>query len=249
MKFLAAWRFLTIIPLPFRRENTEAEITGSLVYFPVVGLIIGIILAGLGWLLNLFLPQLVVAILLVIALTSITAAMHIDGLADTLDGLGGKDTEERLHIMRDSHHGSYGIVGIVVILLLKVITLSTIPEHWILLTLIAFPVVGRWTMVYCITIFSYVRPSGLGTLFKKSATLTVFIMTTLLTLIVVAFTLHGGGVIIMALVLFMVIAVSSFFNKQFGGFTGDNYGAINEIAEGTFMLLVVLFSYRGWFLT
>jgi adenosylcobinamide-GDP ribazoletransferase len=248
LRFLAAWRFLTIVPLPFRRENSEAEIGGSLVYFPVVGLVLGLLMAGLVWVFRLGFPNLVVAILLVLVLTVVTGAIHIDGLADTFDSLGGKDREERLQIMRDSHHGSFGVVSIAFIVLLKIALLTSIPSRWLLISVILFPAVGRWAMMYSVTSYPYARESGLGTLFKKKASVAVFVLGTVVILVVSAVLLHEWGVIAIVASLFVAMGISAFFNRQFGGLTGDNYGAVNEITEVTFLLVITVLSYKGWFL-
>ncbi len=124
MSFLAAFKFLTTIPLPFRREDSPEEVGRSVVYFPVVGLIIGLILVGLNWLFGLFLPSAVVNGLLIVSLVIISGALHLDGFVDTCDGIGGhKSVEDRWQVMHDSHAGAFGIVGVVLLLLVKYISL------------------------------------------------------------------------------------------------------------------------------
>ena len=166
MKFLSALRFLTIIPLPGLPEVSSEEVGRSQVYFPVVGLIIGLLLAGLAWLLTLVLPITIVAILLIIALVLIIGGLHLDGLADTFDGLAGHNIEERWRIMRDSHIGSFGVIAIFCLLLLEYGSLINIPRPWLLWSLILMPTAGRWAMVYSIRFYPYARPSGLGKVFK-----------------------------------------------------------------------------------
>jgi len=122
LSFLAAFQFLTSIPLPGRR------------YFPVVGLIIGLILAGLNWLLSLILPSAVVNALLIVVLVIITGALHLDGFVDTCDGIAGhKAVEDRWRVMHDSRAGAFGIVGVVLLLLVKYVSLFILmpaPQAW-----------------------------------------------------------------------------------------------------------------------
>ena len=129
MGFFAALQFLTSIPVPWRREVSPEALGRSTAYFPVVGLIIGLILAVLNWLLSHILPPAVVNALLLVALVVITGALHLDGLADTCDGIAGhKPVEDRWRVMRDSHTGAFGVIGVVLVLLVKYVTLNSIPQ-------------------------------------------------------------------------------------------------------------------------
>ncbi|GAI09498.1 unnamed protein product, partial [marine sediment metagenome] len=166
MRFLAALQFLTIIPLPWRREVSPEEVGGSIAYFPVVGIIIGLILAGLNWLLGLILPPAIVNVLLIVSLVIISGALHLDGFVDTCDGtVGGKTAEDRWQVMHDSRAGSFGIIGVCCLLLVKYISLNNVPETLLMATLVLMPVVSRWAMVYAIFAYPYARPSGLGKVF------------------------------------------------------------------------------------
>jgi adenosylcobinamide-GDP ribazoletransferase len=245
LRFIAAWRFLTVIPLPGRKTVTE-DIGRSLVYFPVVGIIIGIILAFIAWAMSLLLPQAVFGVLVVIAMVLVTGALHLDGLADTCDGLGGSTVEERQQIMRDSHTGSFGITGMFCILVLKVVSLITIPRGWLLPALIAFPVIGRWAMVYALTVFPYARPSGLGKAFKERADWLSFTVATIITVLMVALLLRFAGIIILLLVWGVVTGIAAFCKRKFAGLTGDNYGAICEITETLVLVLIVVLINKHW---
>ena len=169
MKFITALRFLTILPLPRWRESGQADVGPSLVYFPVVGLIIGLFLAGLSRVLLMVLPPPITHLLVLIALVLITGALHLDGLADTCDGLAGHTVEDRWRIMRDSHTGSFGVAGIVCLLLLKYVSLNNVPAQWLVPALVLMPMAGRWAMVYAISLYPYARPTGLGRVFKQQA--------------------------------------------------------------------------------
>ena len=229
MRFLTALRFLTIIPLPKLREVSGKDVGRSLVFFPVVGLVIGLILAGLAWVLTLVLPMTVVAVMLIIALVLIIGGLHLDGLADTFDGLSGHTVEERWQIMRDSHIGSFGVVAIVCLLLLEYGSLINVPRAWLFGSLILMPTAGRWAMVYAITVYPYARPSGLGTVFKENAGKWTLVIATVITLAVAGGLFFWAGLVIMVVVWGITAGVGAFFKKRFAGLTGDNYGAINVI--------------------
>lgn len=241
MKFLAACRFLTVIPVPRLRENNEGEISGSLLYFPLVGLIIGLVLAGLAWVLGLFLTQTLVSVLIIIAALVITGAIHLDGLADTLDGLGGHSVTQRLEIMKDSRHGTYGVAGIVCLLLFKVIALSNLPANLFLLVLIIMPVVGRLAMVYAVSVYPYARPSGLGKAFQSKASPWFTIAFFAIILVPSWFFYYWQGAVVLLLTAGTAWGISTWLKSKFGGLTGDNYGAINEITEAALLLFIIAF--------
>ena len=245
MSFLATLRFLTVIPLPGRREVSQGEIGRSIVYFPVVGVIIGFILAGLNWLLSLNLPSMVVNALLLVALVVITGALHLDGFIDTCDGLGGHKTPEaRWRIMSDSRVGGFGIVGAVLLLLVKYVSLNSVPETLLMATLVLMPVVSRWAMVYAIFAYPYARPSGLGQAFKQEARWPRFTVATVITF-VVAFLLPLAGLAIMLGIWVIVMIMATYLKSKFSGLTGDTYGAVNEAAEVCVLILVLVLARLG----
>ena len=250
MSFLAAIQFLTSIPIPGKRELSPEQLGRATAYFPVVGLIIGLILAGLNWLLLLILPPAVVNALLVVALVILTGALHLDGLADTCDGIAGhKTAEERWQVMRDSRTGAFGVVGIVLLLLVKYVTLNNIPSEFMTAVLIFMPVVSRWAMVYAIFVYRYARPSGLGTAFKQATRWPQFTAATIITF-TVAFALFPlfslAGFLIIFGIWVITTLFSIYFKYKFAGLTGDTYGAINEVAEVMILVFAILiFNYVG----
>lgn len=249
MSFLFALQFLTVIPLPLPREPRRGEVGRSLIYFPLVGLIIGVILAGLNWLFRLFLPVAVVNGLLLAALAVISGALHLDGFADTCDGIAGnKSVEDRWRVMHDSRSGAFGIVGLALLLLIQYLALNSIPENLIVFALVLAPVLSRWSMVYAVFAYPYARPSGLGRLFKEGVTWWGFLLATLLTL-AIALDLsrlpgssysYLAGLAIMVISWVVIMVVAAYLRRKFAGLTGDTYGAISEMVEVTVLLLVVI---------
>lgn len=252
MRFLAALKFLTIIPLPQKREATAEEIGSSIVYFPVVGAIIGLILAGLNWVLGLLLPSAIVGGLLIVAMVVISGAIHLDGFADTCDGIAGhKPVEDRLNVMRDSRVGAFAVIGVFLLLLVKYVSLSSVPDDLLFAILILMPVISRWAMVYAICAYPYARTEGLGKVFKQQANWGLFIVATIVTLaIVIGLTLISNAVYLGATIILgiwiMVVVMAAYFKRKFGGLTGDTYGAINEVAEVCVLIIVCLLAYNHW---
>ncbi len=255
MSFLAVLRFLTIIPLPWHREVSQEEIGRAVGYFPVVGVVIGLILAGLNWLLSLFLPSMVVNALLLVSLVVITGALHLDGFVDTCDGIGGhKAPEARWQIMSDSRVGGFGIIGAVLLLLVKYVSLNSVPETLLMATLVIMPVVSRWAVVYAIFAYPYAKPSGLGKVLKQETGWLRFTLATIVTLGVaiglarwanIAY-FYLVGLVIMVGIWVIVMAMAAYLKRKFSGLTGDTYGAINEVAEVGVLILVLLLAHNQW---
>ena len=246
MSFFAALKFLTIIPLPWRREFSLDESGRSTGYFPVVGIIIGLILVALHWLLGLLLPPPVVNVLLIVCLVMITGALHLDGFIDTCDGIGGRGTAEaRRQVMRDSRTGSFGVVGACLLLLVKYVSLNSVPDTLLRTTMVLMPVVSRWAMVYAIFAYPYARPSGIGRMFKEETNWWRLVIATIITLVVAAVLAWPAGLAVVLGIWVTVIAMAAYLRQKFSGLTGDAYGAVNEVAEVCVLILVCMLARLG----
>ncbi|MDP2720259.1 MAG: adenosylcobinamide-GDP ribazoletransferase [Dehalococcoidia bacterium] len=250
MGFLVALRFLTTLPVPWVKDIQPKHRGSSLAYFPLVGLILGMILVICSFILTLLLPSSeLVNIFLLAILIALTGALHLDGFIDTCDGtMAAQPPEERLRIMSDTRVGAFGIVGVVILIMIKYLSLNTsIIEILKLPTLLLMPVLGRWAMVYSMYAFPSARKEeGLGLEFKKHAHLPGFIVATLITLVIVVLVGLVQGdiftwIILMSIVWIVTAAVSFFFKSRLGGLTGDNYGAVCELAEVTFLVFILIY--------
>ncbi|MBA7676814.1 Adenosylcobinamide-GDP ribazoletransferase [subsurface metagenome] len=231
------------------------EIGRSVGYFPVVGITIGLTLAGLNWLLGLILPSAIVNVLLIVCLVIISGALHLDGFIDTCDGIAGhKTVEERWQVMHDSRAGGFGVIGACCLLLVKYISLNSVPEPLLMTTLVLMPVVSRWAMVYALFAYPYARPSGLGKEVKQEAGGWRFTIATVITLsaaIGLAWVanityFYLAGLAIMFGIWVIVVAMATYLKHKFSGLTGDTYGAINEVAEVCVLILVCLLAHNQW---
>ncbi|TFG46151.1 MAG: adenosylcobinamide-GDP ribazoletransferase [Dehalococcoidia bacterium] len=254
MSFVAAWRFLTSVPVPFKREDwnrplSQQQFARSLVYYPIIGLIIGGILCGLYWIYSYFLPALIADALLLGSLVILTGGLHLDGVVDTFDGLAGghRSPERRKEIMKEPGVGAIGVVVVVVLLLVKYAALVSVPDSVMYSALILMSVISRWAMVYAVFNYPYAREQGMGKSLKEGSARVVLAIASISAVIIAA--LAGGwqGMVMMALVWLLTVAISRFFQGKFQGLTGDSYGTINEFSEFAVLLLVVLFSFNNWF--
>ena len=240
MGFFTALRFLTVLPLPPGREKGSKEVGRSLLYFPLVGLLLGLLLAGLDWGLGHVLPISVSSGVLLVFLVLITGATHLDGFIDTCDGLvAGKTPQQRWEIMRDSRVGAFGVVGACCLLLLMYVSLAGLPQSSRIWALMLMPVLGRWSVVCSIFAFPYARPEGLGRAFKDQATWLTVAVATVVALAASFGFLRLTGLAIMFGVGIVTLALSLILKRKFAGLTGDAYGAIIEVGEVTSLILAI----------
>jgi len=242
--FIFAWHFLTTIPLSrAHHEPTAPELAASMVWYPVVGLLIGGGLVAADWALRLVVESAVVNALLILLLVVLTRGLHQDGLADTLDGLaGGHTLPERLSIMRDPRIGALGATGLFLSLILRYAGLMALPQELRVPALFCMPAVGRWTMVT----LAWTSPSaraegGLAAPFLKHLSWQHVALSTLILGVGLAggFGAVGAGLIIMAGTGVVYVSWRA-CRRWFGGITGDTLGATNEVIEILFLLLVPL---------
>jgi adenosylcobinamide-GDP ribazoletransferase len=236
---MAAVRFLTI--LPFRRgaEFDGMHFQSGLLYFPVIGLGIGalglVAVVCLGW----FLPQSLTAFFGIVLLAAISGCLHLDGLADSADGLlSSRPRADKLTIMHDSRTGAMGVIALVSILLGKYAALSSAPAASLAVMLLLMPLAGRCAIVVSMALLPYARPEGgLGALFyspdtRKAATVAVAAW---LVAVVILVPLAGFGLKTMLTAVLIpagtILLFSAWCRNSLGGATGDTLGAVCELSE------------------
>ncbi len=240
---LAALRFLTTLPLPHRFGESALGQTPTLLAFPWAGLVLGVMLSLLATLLS-FLPDMVLAGLLLIFWVLITGNLHLDGLADCADAwVGGQgDSGRALEIMKDPRAGPAAVSAVVLYLLFMFACLFSLlqsGEAWA--ALLAAPVVGRGAALALFTTTPYLREQGLGSLFLQGLTPErAWRSLTLAALLLVLVTSFAAlAWLTVAVVMFMALRTLSM--RRFGGMTGDVAGACIVLMEATVLFAAVLF--------
>ena len=237
--FLAALQFLTVVSV--RRAVTPQGIAFSLVYFPIVGLGIGGLLYGLYRLFDLFLPLALTSALVIAALVLVSGANHLDGFIDTCDGMAaGRTPEQRLAIMRDTHAGSFGVVGVCCLFLVKYVALLFLPAQFHMAALLLMPVMGRWAMVYALSMYPSARSEGMGHAYRRQARWWALAVATLISVAIAFGLMRVRGLALVAAVWIAVLLLSTLLSRKLGGLTGDTYGATNEVTEALALVLVPL---------
>lgn len=232
-RFCAALRFLTLLPVSWHADEDHRHFRASLPYFPLVGLTLGLAAFLLSKLLLLVLPVPVVAALAMIFLVGASGGLHLDGLADSADGLlSARPRIEALQIMKDSRVGAMGLIAVVTILLAKFAALSTLSADRLPQVLLVIPVVGRGALLLLMARLDYVGgEGGVGQLFYERSAKKLFLFGWLLLAVIGAF--FFPRVVLPALVGMLLITLffAKWCRRRLGGATGDTLGAGCELAE------------------
>ena len=239
-QLLIALQFLTILPVKIRSEIKKRDFGRSLLYFPIVGMLIGILLSITAFLFG-FLPNLVTGALILVVSIFITGGIHLDGFADTCDGFyGSKPKEKILEIMRDSRTGVMGVIGVVSLLLLKFTLIVSIPKDILWKSLIMMAVLGRWSQVLACYTSNYVRKEGKAKYFIEYAGEREFLAGTLFTIVLFLVLVKLKGAILFTLSLLPIVLFMSYIKRKIDGMTGDTIGAISEVAEVAVLLFALI---------
>ncbi len=229
---LIAIGFLTRIPVPADGFGDPQARSRSLLWYPLVGLLIGALLYALAWAAHGWPPMLSSAMVLV-AWVAVTGALHLDGLADSADawigGLG--DRERTLAIMKDPRCGPAGVVALVLVLLLKFAALASVPVS---LGLLLAPLLGRAVLTVAFLTTPYVRSGGLGSGLMDAPRVACLGM---LALVALGCVVTGWRSVLALTVAMLVVALWRRAGMQrLGGMTGDTCGALTELTEAAVLV-------------
>ena len=226
--FFAALSFISRLPVPARlSQGLEIEqYQRSIVTFPLVGLLLGAIAGAVVMLLQPWCGGPLAALLGVLALALLTGGFHLDGLADTCDGIFSARRRERmLEIMRDSRLGTHGGLALIFVLMAKVLVVSEVAL--------------RGTSVLLMYRQRYAREEGLGNLFIGKITLRQTLITMGIALALATVLLGVNGLRAALITLVLVWALGQALKRTLGGQTGDTLGAAIELGEVIFLLALL----------
>jgi adenosylcobinamide-GDP ribazoletransferase len=238
---LLAIRYLTILPPPDRGPVVPGGLGRAAAWFPVVGVGLGLMLVAADWLTTRLFPPLLAALLTVTVWKLVTGGLHLDGLADCLDGLMGRDREHRLAIMRDSRIGTFGAVGLILFLMLEIVAVADLPPAPRWRVLLAAPVVGRAVPPMLARLFGAARSEGQGAAFVAGVGGGGAALALVVAVLVPVATLGLTGLAAAVLALLVAVLAAWFLARRLGGLTGDVLGATVEGAE-----LAVLLTVLAW---
>jgi len=236
--FLLALQLLTIIPVKHTFIASDKELGYSCLFYPVIGLVIGSVLA-ISAIILVSLPTDIQAVIILMLWVLLTGGLHLDGLADCADAwVGGLASKQRsLEIMKDPASGPIAVVILVLVLLLKWSIISQLIKQQALFILVLVPMLGRLAILLLMLSINYIRAGGMAeTLVNnlpRSNALTLSVICLLLGIYYLGFLAIG----LMVLVLFLIAYQTK---KRLGGVTGDVYGAAVELVEVSVLLGAII---------
>lgn len=231
--------FLTILPVLASAGAAPETLAASFGWFPLVGFVLGALLAAENLLLTPLFGDALAAVMLVLTLTVLSGAVHLDALADTADALGaGADRCRALKIMRDSRIGSFGTAATGFFLALEIAALATMSEGQRAAALWLAPGVARWAMVAVGWRIDYLRSEGAGTPLLGPDGDRNLALASAITVIAALPVLSGRGLAAYAVAAALAAALRAAYRRWLGGVTGDLIGAAGELVEVAALLMM-----------
>ena len=232
-----ALAFLTRIPI---NHGPQISLRRSAALFPLVGALIGLIGGLVFYVSSAILPPLVSASISILVTVAITGAFHLDGLADICDGLiGGWNREERLKILKDSRHGTYGVAAISLQLILQVCLLSALSPRDGLFTIIVLHTLSRLVPIFLMLIPATSGHDGMGASVSREIGAREPLVGSLITVLLIA-PIMGLNFLLLSAILFLTLSIFALWViRKIGGMVGDAFGAGEQISETMILFFFV----------
>jgi adenosylcobinamide-GDP ribazoletransferase len=229
-----AFSFLTILPTGWLKPDITRPPGRAFSFYPLVGLVIGLLVSAVAAIR--FLPAEVTAFLALATWVALSGGLHLDGFADSCDGLFATTSpERRLEIMKDPRAGSWAVIGVGLLLLGKWTALRYVSFPLLVLA----PVAARWAMTFSVALFPNARPGGIGAFFRNGLGTPQMIVSTILTL-AIAVVLGWRALLALAVSFVFAMLFGRWASKRLGGgLTGDIYGATCELVELLCLILLI----------
>lgn len=245
--FILTLQFMTRIPINRDLKATDEDFAKGVVFFPLVGLIIGafnlMVLIAASKIFGGAFP----IICCLLAGTAITGGFHVDGLADTCDGIFSSRTRDRmLEIMRDSRIGTIGTIAIIFDYMLRLSLLAMLSGKGLYAAVLLSPVVGKTLMVLLMKTSVYARSgSGLGGLYLEKQTIGATMLAAVIGLAIILGFSGIWGIAAFGVCAVVCFLYRSFIYSKLQGMTGDTLGAANELLEVSFIFITAIMAGRG----
>lgn len=245
--FILTLQFLTRIPVNKDLKATDEDFAKGVVFFPLVGLIVGafnlLVLIAASKILGGVVP----VIFSLLAGTVITGGFHVDGLADTCDGIFSSRTRDKmLDIMRDSRIGTIGTIAIVFDYMLRLSLLAMLSGKGLYVAILLSPVAAKTLVVVLMKTSTYARSGpGLGGLYLEKQTMVSTVLTAIFGLAIILGFSDIWGIAAFGVCAIVCFLYRSFIYSKLQGMTGDTLGAANEVLEIVFILIFAVLAGRG----
>lgn len=218
-------------------------------YASLAGWIVGLVGAVCWWVTSAFLPETFAVVLTMVAMVLLTGALHEDGFADFADGFGGGLNKERiLAIMKDSHIGTYGVISLVLLFLVRYGALTSVPDYLVGPLIVSGAVVGRFVGTLLPSFLPYART-------VEASKIQVGLIPMSMLQIAASLTVAGGtafyffhywGLIALAATIAILPLGVLYMRRKIGGYTGDCCGMMITTAEVAWYIAVVVILYINY---
>lgn len=232
-RLVLALQFLTVVTVWPRLRIEGRDLAGSVLFFPLIGLLLGAMLTCFRWLTADVFPPVLADALTVVVWVVLTRGLHMEGVADAADGLAhGIHREKALEIMKDPVSGSFAIMAVALVLLLKWAGLMSLTPGLKLTGLLIMPVAARWVMVFMMGVGRSARDTeSLGRSFVEDIKAGEVLISGLSALVIGVLLMGSFGALIMVGATLWAWLATLYLNRRLGGVTGDVIGAAGELAE------------------
>ncbi len=232
IEFLVALQFLTIIRLRRALPFDEKTLGRSGAFFPVVGLLLGAVVWALDHSFFLFFPSALANVFVIASFAGLTRGLHLDGVADSVDGLwGGADQRRRLAIMKDSRLGTFGALALLAVVLTKLRALDFLQGAGRSSALLLSPMFGRWACIIMASLSLSAREEGLGALFVGNVQRRELLLASTFTVLAGLCFIGVVNLVLCGILAGLAVGVTRYCVRQLGGVTGDTLGAVGELVE------------------
>jgi adenosylcobinamide-GDP ribazoletransferase len=240
-EFLVALQFLTIVRVRSNLPFSDTILGRAGAFFPAIGFLLGGAVWGLDHGLRVLLPASMANIMVVAALAVLSRGLHLDGLADSADGLlGSSDRQRSLEIMKDSAIGTFGMLAVVGTLCVKLRSFDLLQGGYREMALLFAPMLSRWACVVMAYSSRPARAEGLGAMFVRGSQFREFGLASMFTLAVVFSVMEILGLVVFVPLAGLIIGFTLYCNRRLGGVTGDTLGALGEMIETGALFLFAL---------
>lgn len=238
----SSFLYFTRLSLPIRVEYRKENQHLALTWFPLVGVVVGLMGGVAYYPAGMVFPASVAVVLALGVMVLVTGAFHEDGFADVCDAFGGGySAEQRLKIMKDSRVGTYAVLGLVLLLMMKIALLTEMDSSVVPAVLVASHALSRWSVLIIAMRWPYARPSGASKSRDTSHPLSAgrFFIASVLGVAPLIYFCSWWILVSVPLVIMFALMAGRWFKARIGGYTGDCLGAVQQVNE--LLVMVVLF--------
>lgn len=244
-EFRVAVSFLTTLPLQYKGEWDEKTFSRASIFYPIVGVIVGLITGAVMYVLAITEYFHIAAFGGLVISIVLSGGLHLDGFMDMCDGLlASRGPERALEIMKDSRVGSFSVIGVFLLLMAKFLLYDTlITSGGYIFVIVAGLTFSRFILICCLLLYPCARETGLGVTTKKYVSKKALALGVVVMAIIALLSRDVALIVAFVLALALILAIAQAISKFLGGITGDIMGAMGEMGEAAFLFVYLIFAW------